>query len=459
MDFLNFVSNSFVVGFAGKIFSKYSPFDGALLGSVVDSEAMDLVSALQGAKKAAASFRNSSFAERANYLEKLALYFEENAAEIAYQEALHQGLSAAFVREVSVDYCSALLKSVAQDLRAFVPTREIPSAVGVVGIITPWTLSLRLVMERLIPAIAAGNTVIIKISELSPITGKIIGQGVLASGLPPGVVQIIQGKAEVGMLIAGHPGIRAVSAVGRSSTMESVAKAAVPQLKKVQLGGGAKNNAIVLADADFEKDITQILRPFLIGQGQMCWNMSRLFIPESFASAFMEKAKSVVQNLRPLDSPEGSELWTPLIEPERSENLKAIVHAGVQEHGKIISGGDAGLNPSYVRPILMLDLPQCSTLQQDEVSGPLILVTPVKYQHEAVKWANTSYLGHSAMVWGSAEKSLKVAQQLEVALVWTNSWIDARTPSLWGHKQSSFGNPDMSWRGEFYSDVKKLAGS
>ncbi|KYG67200.1 2-hydroxymuconic semialdehyde dehydrogenase [Bdellovibrio bacteriovorus] len=458
MEFLNFISSSFVAGSEGKTFSKVSPFDGAVLGSVVDSGAFDFITALQGAKKAATTFKNSSFLERADFLDKMAQHLSQHSAEISYQEALHQGLASAFVREASVASSVGLLQAIAQDLRSFSSTTEIPSPVGVIGIITPWSCSLKLVMERLAPALAAGNAVIIKVSEHSPITAKIVGEAVVACGLPAGVVQILQGKSEVAELIASHPGIRAVSAVGRPATVESIAKASVAQLKKVQLSGGAKNALIVLADADYENHMAEILKPFLMGQGQMCWNTSRLFIPESLAPAFMEKAKSYIQNLQPLKNPEGSEMWTPLISADRVEELKSTAQTGVQEHGKLVAGGDVAAG-NFIRPVLMQDLPQCSVFQQDEVAGPLILVTPVKYQHEAVKWANTSYLAHSAVVWGSPEKTLKVSGQLEVSYVWSNSWIDAKTPTILGQKQSSFGLPDMSWRGDFYSDVKKLAGA
>lgn len=457
VEFLNFVSNAFLGASDGKTFSKLCPFDGSILGAVADSGAFDFITALQVSKKAAATFKVSTLEERALYLEKMAQYFSDNAAEISYQEALHQGLSAAFVREASVASSVSLLRAISKDLLSFSSADEIPSPVGVVGIITSWACSLKLVMERVGPAVAAGNTVIVKVSEHSPVTAKFIGEAVLASGLPSGVVQILQGKNEVAELIAGHPGIRAISATGRPATIEAIAKAAVVQLKKVQLSGGSKNALIVLADADYEQHMADILKPFLMGQGQMCWNTSRLFIPEAIAPAFMAKAKDFIENLKPLRNPEGSELWTPLIVSERVASVKATTQTSVQEHGRLIAGGETDGN--FVRPLLMQDLPQCSVFQQDEVAGPLILVTPVKYQHEAVKWANTAYLGHSAVVWGSFEKGQKVAGQLEVSYVWSNSWVDFKTPTILGQKQSSFGMKDMSWRGDFYSDVKKLAGA
>lgn len=456
MEIFNFIGGEFVPAESKKTFEKISPFDGQVLARTAASEVMDFLKALPLAKKAATAFKTSSLEERAQLLEKCQSYLLSAAAEISYQEALHQGLSKKFVSEFVVDFSAQLLQKTVQELRAGSPVMATP--VGVVGVITAWTCSLRLVMERLVPALAAGNAVLIKVSEHSPITGKIIGEMAQAAALPVGLVQVLQGDSAMGELLAGHPGVRAVTAVGKPATMESIAKVASAQLKKIQLNSGAKNAAIVLADADFERDMALILKSFLIGQGQMCWNTSRLFIPEAVAPAFMEKAKACIQALQPLRNPHGEELWMPLIAKNHQITMNEKTAEAISEHGKKVAGGENLEKGFFVRPALILDLHQCSVLQQDEVPGSLILVTPVKYQHEAVKWANTSYLGHSAVIWGSAEKALKVAGQLEVGHVAINSWGDSMTPSFFGHKQSSFGNPDLSWNGSFFSDVKKLAG-
>ncbi|MNL45866.1 Gamma-aminobutyraldehyde dehydrogenase [compost metagenome] len=129
------------------------------------------------------------------------------------------------------------------------------------------------------------------------------------------------------------------------------------------------------------------------------------------------------------------------------------------EHGKILSGAETYSGKGFFhKPTVMIDLTNCSVLQQDEVQGPLLLITPVKYQHEMLKWTNTSYLGQGAVVWGSAEKAAKVIPKLECAQVWLNDWMNGSEKTLFGHKQASFGNPDMHWDGSFYSDVKSLTG-
>ncbi|WP_413943981.1 aldehyde dehydrogenase family protein [Bdellovibrio sp. HCB-162] len=460
MDLSNFIGGEFVPAESKATFTKYSPFDGSVLAQVASSDAMDVIKTLQIAKKAAPLFKELSKENRSELLAKMAAYLEQNAEAIAYEEALHQGLSYSFVLENSVRPAVQILKNNAQSLLLGSSINILQQPNGVMGLITSWCLSLKLVIERLAPALAAGNVVIIKISEQSPITAKILGEAAKAAHVPTGVINILQGGSDIAQVIAGHPSIHAVTAVGKTSTMESIAKAGLSQFKKMQLNGSAKNPAIVLADTDYKNLMPEILRPFLMGQGQLCWNISRIFVLESFAQDFLTVAKEYLSALTPLKDPRGSEVWTPLISEEAIQSIDAKIRGGVEEHGKVFVGGTRHDGPGYFyKPTVMLDLPNCSVLQQDELQGPLLLITPVKYQHEALKWANTSYLAHSGVVWGPSEKVMKVISQLECAHVWVNSWTKGETETIFGHKQSSFGNPEMSWSGSFYSDVKKLAGT
>ncbi|HEY1079198.1 MAG TPA: aldehyde dehydrogenase family protein [Bdellovibrio sp.] len=458
MDLQNFIGGAFVPAESQKTFSKLSPFSGEVLAQVAHSDAMDVIKALQSAKKSLPLMKEMARPERAALLTKIAEYIQSHADEIAYQEALHQGLSHQFTLENSVKPALEALQRNARALLEELPVNVVVQPSGLVGIVTSWNLSLKLVVERLAPALAAGNAVMVKVSENSPITVKILGEALLAAGAPAGSVNFIQGFADVGEVIAGHPSVRAVTFVGCNANLERVAKAGLAQSKKMQLAGGAKNSAVVLADTDFKNNIAQILTPFLMGQGQLCWNVSRLFVMEAVADDFMKTVKEYFSTLTKLKDPRGSELWTPLIAAKSITHIDEKIREGTSEHGKVFSGGKASLGPGFFyEPTVMLDLPNCSVLQQDELAGPLLIVTPVKYQHEAVKWANTSYLGHSAVVWGPAEKTLKVAQQIEAAQVWINTWMNSQESVSFGLKQSGFGNPDMHWNGSFYSDVKKLA--
>lgn len=460
MELLNFIGGEFIPSESKRTFLKKSPFNGQALTEVTASDAMDVVKALQVAKKAAPSWSATSRLDRAQLLLSLAEYFEANKARIALEEAQYQGLPQTFVESNCLHPVMTLLKVTAQSLQSELPAEVLVQPSGLVGIITSWCLSLSLVMERLVPALAAGNVCLVKVSEHSPITGKIIGEALQFVKAPAGLVNLLQGTGEVAQVIAGHPSIRAVTAVGNNTTLTSIAKVALTNFKKIQLSGSVKNSSIILADVDFREAMPEILKPFLVGQGQLCWNISRIFVLESIATDFIEAAREYLASLSPLLSPEGTSDWTPMITEEDVKKVEKNISVAVSEHGKILCGGKPHPGQGYfVQPTVMLDLPNCSTLQQDELEGPLLLVTPVKYQHEALKWANNTYLGHSGIVWGSQEKAAKVCSQFEVARIWQNSWMNGEGTTIFGLKQSSFGNPDMSWFGSFYSDVKKMAGT
>ncbi|WP_374029648.1 aldehyde dehydrogenase family protein [Bdellovibrio bacteriovorus] len=457
MELQNFIGGEFVSAESKKTFPKYSPFDGSSLAEVSSSDAMDVIKALQQAKKAAVSFKDSTLESRAQLLLKMADILAARSEEVAYEEALYQGLSQSFVLENSVKVAEKVLRDTVASLLQPLPQQTLVQPTGIVGIITPWSLSLRLVIERLAPTLAAGNVALVKVSEQSPITVKILGEIFQEAALPAGVVNVLQGAAEVGATIAGHPSIRAVSAAGKSATLESIAKAGLTQFKKLQLSGGAKNPAMVLADFDFRNRMPEILFSFLMGQGQMCWNTSRIFVLESFAKEFFEVLIDYLSTLQPLQNPRESSPWTPLISEAQSAHIHVKIQEGISEHGKVFFGGEKTSGPGYFyKPTVMLDLPNCSVLQQDELQGPLLLITPVKYQHEILKWANTSYLAHSGVIWGPAEKVPKIAHQLECAHIWVNRWMKGESETIFGLKQSSFGNLDMKWFGSFYSDAKKL---
>lgn len=465
----NFIGGEFVPAESKNTFVKASPFDGRVLSEVAASEPIDVIKALQGAKKAAPAFSALPLLQRSQLVLKIADHLEENILSYSYLEALHQGLSQDFSKVNNLQVAIQVLRKAASvtEVESNIPAGKIYSQpVGVVGIITSWACSLRLIAERLGPALMAGNVCLVKVSEYSPISALIVGEACKAADIPPGVVQLLQGNGEVGAFLASHPGIRAVTAATSTSTMENIAKVGAMQLKKLQLSGGAKNAAIVLAGTDYRQRMPEILYPFLMGQGQLCWNISRLFILESFAKDFVLAAQEYLETLKPLLDPKGSEVWTPLISSNTITKIQRKTEEAQGEQGKLIFGAshkavEAGTETSgfFKRPAVMLDLPNCSVLQQEDLQGPLLLITAVKYQHEAVKWANTSYLGHSAIVWGPEEKLEKVGAQLECSQVWLNSWMKGEVQSVFGQRQSSFGDPNMNSHGSFYSDVKKLTGA
>ena len=457
MHFTNFINGELTAPQQDSFLLKESPFDGTPLGSVTRSSPLDFIQALQGSKKALPEMKALSLETRSQILHKMASHLERNQDLISYQEALHQGLPQEFVLKNSVLPSIEILKKTANALLLEKSEDGKYQPTGLISIVTSWQFSLLLICERLAPALAAGNGVLIKVPELSPITGHILAEMVKESGLPPGSVQILQGDAEISKLMVSHPGVQAVTLVGATSTLESVAQAGLRPLKKLQLAGGAKNVGVVLGGFNQELQFDELMKSLLLGQGQLCWNTSRLLILENSAAAFYQKLENYLAELKPLLDPKGNSVWTPLISKSFLDKVDQHRALALAEKGNKISAMvQAPEQGFYSAPSFIRDLTNCSVLHQDELQAPVFLINAVKYQHEMAKWINNGYLGHSSFVWGDSEKALKVASALEVAHVGLNCWNPGKVGSVFGSKQSSFGNPDLAWNGSFYSNVKKL---
>ncbi len=461
-DFHNYINGEFLPAHGKSHFQKLNPYTGEVLGKVAASDAMDVIQAVQAAKKAQVEFEKWTLEQRAELLCSIANKLEEKLEVYALQEALHQGLPLNFVKEKSLQYSIKHLRGTAKTTRKFAQKKDPGTYVqptGIISLILSWNLSLRLLTERLAPAIAAGNVCLVKVSEFSPVTALIMGEVMTAVQAPKGLVQFIQGRGgEVGALLAAHPSTRGVSFVGKLANAEKVLQGTFSQFKKIQIHSGAKNNIFILNEVDFQNKMPEILQSFLIGQGQLCWNATRLFVLESFQKEFIEKIKECLSALKPAMSPEDPSLWTPVISEEVLRQMEVKSQQIKLEEGKFISGGGRSAGRGFFfAPTVSLDLSNCSEMQQEETCGPLLILTAVKYQHEMLKWANTGYYGHSAVVWAaSRESALKIAEKVDVGTVSINSWLpDNFAP---GHRQTTFGQMAMDPWGGFYSDVKVLTG-
>lgn len=296
---------------------------------------------------------------------------------------------------------------------------------GVVAVILPRVLSFRCLLELTLPALAAGNTVLIKPSSHDLDSAERFLT--LVEGLfSVGVVNVIKGSgAELGQLMCSHPGVRAVCAVGRPATIEAIIKASIPTQKKLQLFSGANNSAFVLSEDDISAAVEGLMHSCFEYNGETGLNIKKIFVLENFSNkfveTFVEKAKHLKKDFKV------------------SDDLKNKIR---EEGGKILCES----------PLVVLDLPHCSTLQQDEVLEPLALISPVKYSHEMIKWANTGYLGQAVQIWGVYDKAERMAEKIEAGQVWINTWIQEQKPLVPGLKQSFYGISDRRSFGEFYSE-------
>lgn len=445
-------------------FEKKNPFTGQPLHEVGACDIMQVVQAIQGAQKAFSEWKNSSLEDRISLLERMKQVVSAKKKEFAELEALDQGLPLNFVFEHGIEASLNCLDSAISELSHHQTTDEASfSAAGVISLITSWNLSLRIIFERLAPALAAGNAVLIKVSSHSPVTAIVLQNIVLAAKIPEGLIQIlIPHDAAAKDLLITHPAIKAVSFVGNlknsSDILKKISHGSFNQFKKVQISSGSKNSAIALSEPE-DSLFKKIMNSFMLGQGQLAWNSNRLFILEKFESQWVEKIKEYFSYLRPANDIYDSSAWGPCLRAESFSNFAEIENLAKKDQARLIQPPwefTENQNTCFLRPTFTKDMSNCSTLQQDQVVAPLFILSVVKYPFDIAKYSNVSYYGQAAHIWSDESKIPKIAEQLEVALVCKNKWSVEIHQPLQGVKQSAYGLQDYRAFGAFFSNVKKM---
>lgn len=459
MQIYSFIDNEFYK--SDSKFYKYNPYNLEKLHEVSSCDLLGLVSAIRSANQAFLQWKVSSLEERKLLIEKTKAALVAQANEYALLEASDQGLPLAFVRQNSIGLSIKNIDEVIQQ-RPVGENLEY-SAVGVIAIVASWNLSLRVILDRLIPAILAGNSVIVKVSSASVVTAHILAEILTVAEAPRGLVNIIvTDDSEVKKTLLAHPGVKAVSFTGSiESTAEIlplIMKTSIQNFKKIQVSSGSKNSAVVLGEPS-EENFSQIMNSFLIGQGQLVWNSSRLFILEKFEKQWEEKIKDYLQNLRPSEAPADNSVWTPCLKRKSFSGFGEIKSMAHEDQAKLIECTYSLTDTqkkTFLPAVFTKDMSRCSTLQQDQIHSPVFILSTVKYPFDVPKYSNVSYFGFAAHLWGDRDKLLKVAEGLDVGLAAINkSSVEVPGPVV-AVKQSGFGLQDFQSFGAFFSNVKKL---
>lgn len=445
-------------------FIKKNPYTQADQHTVESGDIMQAVQSIQGAQKAFAEWKASTPEDRVLLLQKMKENLIKNKLMYAKLEAQDQALPLTFVQRHGVQAAIESFESAIQQLQNHKPSEsESFSPNGVTVIVASWNLSLRVISERLAPALAAGNSVIIKVSSASPITATILGQLLADVNAPIGLVQVIvSNQQDVKDILISHPGVKAVSFVGHlknsSEVLKKISAQSFNQFKKIQIASGSKNSAVVLT-APTDQLFTEVISSFMIGQGQLSWNSNRLFILEKFEQEWVDRITKFLADLKPAKLIEDSSLWHPCLKQESFDHFGEIENLAIQDKAHLIQTGYALTQDeikSYLNPTFTKDMSNCSTLQQDQVQAPLFILSVVKYPFDVAKYSNVSYYGQSAHIWAEESKVAKVAEQLDVAQIFVNKWSAERHQPNKGVKQSGFGLQDYHVFGEFFSNVKNL---
>lgn len=471
----NLIDGKLVAPADGAYLDVFEPATGKVYARCPDSDARDVEAAVAAAGRAAPAWAALPNGERARHLHRLADAVEARLDELAHEESRDSGKPVALARRVDIPRAVANLRFFAEAItqwpgESYVDARAINitlrQPLGVVGCISPWNLPLYLFTWKIAPALAAGNTVVAKPSEITPFTAFRLSELAIECGLPAGVLNIVHGFGQkVGATIVEHPKTRAVSFTGSTRTGAFIAEAAARQFKKVSLEMGGKNPAIVFADADLsDANLDVIVRSGFSNQGEICLCGSRLLVERSIHDDFKRRYLEKVKALRVGDPNDASSDLGALVSEPHFDKVMACVARAREEGGMVLAGGEAVNVPGrcaggrFVAPTVIEGLPQDCATNREEIFGPVVTLIPFDSEDEAIAIANGTDYGLAASLWTrDMARAHRVAAHIDFGIVWVNCWMlrDLRTP-FGGVKHSGMGREGGTDALRFFTEPKNV---
>lgn len=415
-------------------------------------------------------------AQRAALLEAIAAGIEARAAEFALAESRDTGKPLRLARQMDIPravqnfrFFAGAIRHERSDLHVTDDTAvnlTLRAPRGVAGLITPWNLPLYLLSWKVAPALATGNTVVAKPSELTPVTAHMLAQVCREAGLPPGVLNIVHGTGpQAGAALVAHPAVPTLSFTGGTATGRAIAAAAAPRFKRVALELGGKNPTIVFADAPAEA-LEQAVRAAFTNQGQLCLCGSRVFVERSAYADFLERFVAAARAIRLGDPLDDDTQCGALVSAAQFAKTRFYVDLARREGGRILCGGDAPPAPVSPRcrdgyfylPTVITGLDAGCRTNREEIFGPVVTVQPFDDEAQLVAQANAVDYGLSASLWTrDLDRALRVARALECGTVWVNCWLlrDLRVP-FGGCKHSGLGREGGEEALRFFTEPKTV---
>ena len=471
----NFIDGQYQAPLNNNYLDNIEPATGLVYGKIPNSDQDDVEQAVKAAEQALPAWRSLDLEQRADYLMAIAQEIEHQLERLALAEAQDNGKPISLAKMVDIPRAASNFKFFAHACSQFASESHamnntainytLRQPVGIVGCISPWNLPLYLFTWKIAPALAAGNCVIAKPSEITPKTAAMLGEICQKVGLPKGVLNILHGNgATVGSAICNHPKIKAISFTGGTTTGAAIATQLAPKFKKLSLELGGKNPALIFDDCNIDKTINEVFRASFANQGQICLCASRLYVQrgiyEKFKNALVEKAKKLI----PADPLLDDTKMGAIVSKAHLDKVLSYIEIAKEEGGTILAGGKQVLGEGrcqrgyFLQPTIIEGLSNSATCNQQEIFGPVITIQPFDTDEQALALANESDYGLAATIWtNNLSRAHQLAEQINTGIVWINCWLlrDLRTP-FGGMNHSGVGREGGLEAMRFFTEPKNV---
>lgn len=472
---LNYINGNLIEPTSGKYLDNYNPSNGKVYSLIPDSEKLDIDNAVAAAKEAFITWSKTPKQERSDILMKIADTIEKYADELVKAESKDNGKPETSASHVDIPRASANIRFFAgailhdssqmHEMDGMAINYTLRQPVGVAACISPWNLPLYLLTWKIAPALAAGNTVVAKPSEVTPMTAYLFSKICIEAGLPKGVLNIVHGLgSKTGDPLTTHPDTPIISFTGGTVTGKHIATITAPMFKKLSLELGGKNPNIIFADADFDKAVSTAARAAFTNQGQVCLCGSRLFVEQEIYDKFKDALLAKTAQLKVGDPKDASSNLGAVVSKEHMHKILDKIEEAKNLGGKILIGGkrvilDGELKDGYyIEPTIIEGLSSDCSINQEEIFGPVVSLIPFKTEEEVIKMANSTKYGLSASIFTeNISKAHRVAANIDSGVVWINTWLlrDLRIP-FGGMKHSGVGREGGFKSLEFFTESKNI---
>lgn len=475
MQINNYINGQYLPPVDNHWIDNYNPSNGKVYGQIPNASKEDVENAYIAAKSAFPTWSQTALEERSRILIRISELLEANLQGFAEAESKDNGKPIHLAKAVDIPRAASNFRFFGNAITQFTSESHesigqqalnytLRQPIGVVGCISPWNLPLYLFTWKIAPAIAAGNCVVAKPSEVTPVTAYLLGDICNEAGLPKGVLNIVHGLGSTtGQAIIEHPDIKAISFTGGTATGAHIAKIAAPMFKKLSLELGGKNPNIIFVDCDYEDMLTTTVRSSFANQGQICLCGSRIFVEASIYDKFKADFVKKVKQLK-VGHPSNSETQIgALVSKSHLEKVLHYIEIAKKENATVLCGGNEVVvkdfeNGYYLEPTIIEVKSNECRVNQEEIFGPVVTIMPFNSEDEVLQMANTVKYGLSATLWtNDLKRTMRMSNQIQAGIIWVNTWMmrDLRTP-FGGVKDSGVGREGGFEALRFFTEAKNV---